>query len=172
MRTVVVGEPPAPLAEWLEQRRSRGLDLFDEVWQGDYHVAPAPHRRHGDVDDQLASLLRPLAREQGLWPSGPLNLGDPDDYRVPDRAYLRDRKTAAFEPTAAIVVEILSPADETYEKFDFYARRGIDELLVVDPERCLVEWYARRGGTLERSGQSALLGLGEDDLGRAIDWPQ
>lgn len=126
MRTVVVGEPPPPLAEWLERRRALGQDLFDEVWGGDYHVAPAPHRRHGDVDDQLAALLRPVARERGLWPSGPVNIGAPQDYRVPDRAYFRDRQPAAFQPTAAVVVEIRSPADETDAKMGFYAAREVE----------------------------------------------
>ena len=133
MRTVVLGEPPAPLAEWLDQRRRNGQDLFDEVWEGVYHVAPAPARRHGDVDDQLAALLRAPARSRELWPSGPLNIGEPGDYRVPDRAYLRDREMATFVRTAAVVVEIVSPDDETYAKFDFYAARRVEEVIVVDP---------------------------------------
>lgn len=35
--------------------------------------------------------------------------------------------------TAAVVVEILSPDDETFEKFSFYARHDVDEVLVADP---------------------------------------
>jgi len=171
MRTVVVGDLPAPVAGWLEQRRLLGQDLFDEVWEGDYHVAPPPHRGHGDVDDQLAALLRPIARERGLWPSGPLNIGEPDDYRVPDRAYLRGRDVAAFEPTAAIVVEVLSPGDETYAKLEFYARRGVDEVLIVDPDSASAEWYARRQQAMERAGRSELLGLTQADVVSAIDWP-
>lgn len=171
MRTIVLGELPAPVAGWLEQRRVLGQDLFDEVWQGEYHVAPAPHRRHGDVDDQLAGLLRPIARDRGLWPSGPLNIGGPDDYRVPDRAYLAGRDVAAFEPTAAIVVEVVSPGDETYAKLEFYARRGVEEVLVVDPDTASAEWYARRGEVMERVGRSDLLGLTEADIASAIDWP-
>jgi len=53
------------------------------MWEGEYHVAPEAHGRHGDVDDQLAAFLRPRARAAGLWGSGPLNLGTPEDYRVP-----------------------------------------------------------------------------------------
>ena len=171
MRTVVVGDPPAPLAEWLQRRRALGQDLFDEVWEGDYHVAPAPHRRHGDVDDQLAALLRPIARDRGLWPSGPANIGEPDDYRVPDRVYFHGRDPAAFEPTAALVVEILSPVDETYDKLDFYARRGVEEVLVVDPERASVAWYRRQGDTMERVSDSRVLRLSDDDVAAAVDWP-
>ena len=78
MRTVPLGDPPAEVQAWLDRRHTLGQDLFDEVWEGEYHAAPAPHRRHGDVDDQLAAILRPRARAAGLWPSGPLNIGGPD----------------------------------------------------------------------------------------------
>lgn len=172
MQTVVLGEPPAPLAAWLARRRRLGQDLFDEVWEGVYHVAPAPHRSHGDIDDQLAALLRPLARAGGLWPSGPLNIGQPDDYRVPDRAYLRDRDMGTFVPTAAVVVEIVSPDDKTYDKFGFYAARGVDEILVVDPAARSVQWYGRREATMEPTDGSTLLGITGQQLHAALDWPE
>ncbi len=171
MQTVVLGEPPAPLAEWLARRRELGQDLFDEVWEGVYHVAPPPHRRHGDVDDQIAALLRPLARQVGLWPSGPLNVGEPEDYRVPDRAYLRDRHMATFVSTAAVVVEIVSPEDETFAKFPFYVSRGIEELLIVGPQTSSVQWYRRDDKKLESVPESELLSIAGADLTAAIDWP-
>lgn len=150
-RTVVLGEPPAPLAEWLRRRQEVGQDLFDEVWDGEYHVAPAGHRRHGDVDDQVAALLRPRARERGLWPSGPANTGQPQDYRVPDRVYFAQRQPATFEPSAQIVVEIVSPGDESYAKFGFYLARDVRELLIVAPIA------APSSGTAEVSGGSTAL---------------
>ncbi len=170
-RTVLLGEPPAPVAEWLERRRALGQDLFDEVWEGEHHVAPAAHARHGDVDDQVAALLRPRARSRGLWPTGPVNIGRPDDYRVPDRAYLHRRELATFLPTAAIVVEIVSPGDESYAKFSFYFAREVQEVLILDPERRVVEWYGRGAETFERGGGSELLDLPEADLAADMDWP-
>ncbi len=170
-RTVVLGEPPAPLAEWLERRRELGQDVFDEVWQGHYHVAPAAHAWHGDVDEQVAAALRPRARRQGLWPSGPVNIGEPEDYRVPDRVYLRHRAGVVFVPTAEIVVEIVSLGDESYEKLSFYLARGVAEVLIVDPSRRSVQWYARSADAFERTAGSALLELTEVDLAAEIDWP-
>jgi len=41
MRTVLVGRPPQDFEEVLQRRRALGQDLFDEVWEGEYHVAPA-----------------------------------------------------------------------------------------------------------------------------------
>lgn len=170
-RTVVLGEPPAPLADWLRRRRELGQDLFDEVWDGEYHVVPAAHRRHGDIEAQIAVLLWARARERGLWPSGPANIGEQQDFRVPDHVYFTHREARTFEPTAAIVVEVVSPDDETYAKFDFYFARGVQELLVVDPARRAVEWYARGAQEFRRVEDSALLELGEATLTAEIDWP-
>lgn len=167
----MLGEPPAPLAAWLLQRRELGQDLYDEVWNGERHVVPAAHRRHGDIDDQLAALLRPAARERGLWPSGPANIGEPSDYRVPDRAYFAHREPSSFEPTAAIVVEIVSPGDESYAKFGFYFARGVAEVLVVDPQRRAVEWYVRGESGFDRAAASALLGIAETRMSGDLDWP-
>ena len=171
MRTVVLGEPPAPLRSWLDQRRALGLDRYDEVWEGEYHVAPDAHGRHGDVQGQLFILLDPRARAAGLWGSGPRNLGGPNDFRVPDASYARERSNEVWNPTAAIVVEILSPGDESYAKLGFYHRLGVEEILIVDPLRHAVEWYRRGQEGFERSGASTLLGVTEADLIAQIDWP-
>ncbi len=58
----------------------------------------------------------------------------PDDFRVSDLGSLRhlDPETLYFT-TAALVVEVVSPGDETYDKFGSYATHGAGELLVVDP---------------------------------------
>ncbi len=156
---------------WLERRRALGQDRLDEVWEGEYHVAPEAHGRHGDVAHQLAILLRPRAKLAGLWGSGPLNLGAPDDYRVPDQAYLRQRATEVWNPAAAIVVEVLSPGDESYAKLGFYHRLGIEEVLIVDPLRRSVEWYRRAAAGFERAEASQLLGVTEPELVAEVDWP-
>jgi Uma2 family endonuclease len=165
---VIVGEPPNQLAAWLESRRARGLDLFDEVWEG---VAPAPRPRHGRIDRQLAVLLEPWARAAGLVSFGAINVGEPDNYRVPGGAFLREHPTSTFVPTAAIVVEIVSPGDETYDKFAFYFSRGVEEILVVDSTPGAVQCYARGTDGFERTGRSRLLSVTEEGLAAEIDWP-
>jgi hypothetical protein len=101
-RVVFLDEPPYDIAAWLERRRALGQDLFDEVWRGEYHVAPARHRRHGDVS---------------------------------------------------------------------YFAHGVEEVLIVDPQRRTVEWYARGADAFARSGRSALLDVDEPTLHAEIDWP-
>src|SRR5438270_10491423 len=86
--TLVRDPQPAEFEALLERRRQLGQDLFDEVWEGVLHMNPAPHSRHGRVDAELARLLYEPARDAGLRHTGPINIGNAEDYRVPDRALL------------------------------------------------------------------------------------
>jgi len=56
-------------------------------------------------------------------------------YRVADLGFARPEDVAdrGIEGRAALLVEILSPADESYEKLPFYRRVGVEELLYIDP---------------------------------------
>jgi len=40
---------------------------------------------------------------------------------------------------------VLSPNDESRDKFDFYAERGVGEIWIVDPQMREVEVYVLRG---------------------------
>lgn len=171
MKTVVLGPPPADVEAFLERRRALGQDLYDEIWEGEYHVAPAPHLWHAYLENALGVLLDPYARTGGLVGTGPFNLGDPDDFRVPDRGYHRSLPSAVWVPTAAIVVEVVSPDDETWLKFDFYAGRGVDEVCIADPMTRELRWFALEGGSYEEATASALLGVTVPDLTAQIDWP-
>ncbi len=173
MRTVVLGPKPAELEAMIERRRTSGADLHDEVWQGEHHVAPAPapHPAHAYLDQQLAEVLGPLARDAGLVSTGPFNLGRPDDYRVPDRAVHRHLPIEIWVPTAAVVVEILSPDDETWNKLDFYAAHHVDELLIVGAADRTVAWLALTDNGYASVDVSGLLGMSVEALSDQIDWP-
>ena len=110
-----------------------GQDRFDEVWEGNYHMAPAPHLWHAYLGGQLAVVLQSHVARARLHYTDPFNLGEPDNYRVPDAGLHRSLPNAAFVPTAAMVIEIVSPGDESWEKFDHFAAHGVDEVLIVDP---------------------------------------
>lgn len=168
----MLGPRPPELDRLIQRRHALGIDLFDEVWEGSYHVAPAPNAAHAYLDNILAVLLHPYAQAAGLTGAGPFNLGGPDDYRVPDRGYHRSRPTGTWVPTAAIVVEILSPDDETYDKFAFYARRGVDEILVADPAaQALRVWRRSPDGRFEETAASSVLNVSSAELAAAITWP-
>jgi Uma2 family endonuclease len=173
MKTVILEPPPAEVTMLLERRRALGQDRHDEVWEGVYHVVPGPSARHGSVDAQLLLLLAPRAREAGLHATTALNLGEnADDFRVPDGGYHRGRPAGrTFVPAAAIVVEVASPEDETYEKFDFYARRGVEEIVVADLAQRRVRCWARAGDVLSEVERSTLLDVEAASLTAGIDWP-
>lgn len=133
---------------------------------------PAPHSRHSAVQQQLAVLLDSPAREASLDPRlGIFNLGEDGDYRVPDGGLLRPGSDAVYLPTAALVVEIVSPDDETWEKLDFYAAHQVDELLIVDPNERRVHWLGLRGGGYQPIKRSSLIALGPAELTAQIEWP-
>ncbi len=116
-------------------------------------------------------MLRPLAAAAGLHGGSACNIGAPDDYRVPDRAYLRAGTGGMWNPTAAIVVEVVSPDDESRGKLGFYFGVGVEEVLLVDPDRHAVEWLVRGSDRFEPADGSILLGVSSSDLVTAIDWP-
>ena len=175
MPTLVRDPQPVEFEQLLERRRALGQDLLDEVWEGVYHMNPAPAARHAEVAHQLAVLLDEPARTAGLVPTMSIfNLGAPGDYRVPDGGLHRARPGGAevYLATAALVVEIVSPDDETWEKLDFYAAHHVDELLIVDPDKRQVDWIGRTpAGDYAPLERSRLIDLGPEELGGQLDWP-
>lgn len=172
MQTVVLGPPPAELKALIARRRALGIDGFDEVWEGAYHVAPMANMAHGLVGTALMVFLASYAKSAGLRGSTAFNLGVPENFRVPDGAYHRGSPKGSWIPTAAIVVEVVSPHDETYLKFGFYAAHEVDELIVADPcNRTVTLWRRSSGDSYEQFPVSKLLGIGATEIIAGIDWP-
>jgi Uma2 family endonuclease len=171
VKTVIAGVVPSEIEQLIKKRQQLGQDLYDEIWEGDYHMAPAPSNDHGYLQHSIIMLLGPLAKVAGLSGSGPFNLGEPDNFRVPDLGYHRTRPTGVWAPTCAVVVEIVSPDDDTFEKFGFYAAHGVDEILVVDGASRAVHWFSRQDNEYAPIVESTLLRITTADLAEGIDWP-
>jgi hypothetical protein len=171
--TLVLGNPPPELEALLERRRQAGVDRLDEVWEGVRHMVPGPSFEHADVTQQLAVLLDAPARAAGLVPTmSEFNLGKSEqNFRVPDGGLHRPGAAGVWQPTAAIVVEILSPGDETWQKLPFYAAHRVDEVLIVDPTDRTVTWLGLRDGEYLPVGRSGLIDLGPEELAGRLDWP-
>ncbi|MBV9942343.1 MAG: Uma2 family endonuclease [Solirubrobacterales bacterium] len=120
---------------------------------------------------QLAVLLDPLARAAGLEAvAGGVNLGDEDSYRIPDASLHQRSSGGTYVSSAALVVEIRSPGDDT--EIPFYAERGVEEVLIVDPRKRQVEWLGLRpDGGYERIAGSRLIEAGPDTMAHKLDWP-
>jgi len=173
MPTLVLGTPPPELEALLERRRRAGADRLDEVWQGVRHVVPGPSIEHADLSQQLAELLGPPARAAGLRPTiSEFNLGESEhDFRVPDGGLHRPGAAGVWHATAALVVEILSPEDETWQKLAFFAAHDVDEVLIVDPTERTAAWLALGDGEYRRVERSGLIELGSAELTERLDWP-
>ena len=138
----------------LDERRAKGADRWDEMWEGELHMVPPPSDRHQEVAGRLFRVLGDLADARGLlsrFETGLFPPGVDDDYRVPDQIYARPelRSERGIEGGASLVAEILSPNDETYRKLDWYASVGVGEVLVIEPENRRVELFANRDGRME-----------------------
>jgi len=122
----------------------------------------------------LKSLLREPALAAGLIVTDEFNLGEGEhDFRVPDGGLHRPDAAGTWLATAALVVEIVSPGDESWEKLPFYAAHCVDEALIVDPQKRSVDWLGldEHGGGYRPIEHSSLVDLGPHDLGESIDWP-
>jgi hypothetical protein len=173
MRTLWPDPPPDEVQEWLDRRQRWGADTHDEVWNGVLHVASfaVGSFTHARVSAQVSALLATAAKNRGLTVYGPVNIGVEEDYRVPDVCLHRYRVRGMWHPTAALVVETLSPNDDTWEKLPFYAAHNVDELLIVDPDTREVHWLGLIEGEYQPIERSGLIELGPVRLAQQIDWP-
>ncbi len=156
MQTVLPEVAPEVVA-W---RRQTGNDKFDEMWEGVWHVAPAPHRSHQDiVMDMYVWRRSRWALPRGNRVHIEVNVaspgGWPNDYRIPDLVLLAPDRFSIdhdvyFEGAPTAVLEIRSPGDETMEKLPFYAKIGVPEVWVVDRDTKQPELYLLRHDKYER----------------------
>ncbi len=170
MKTVILGDTPPTISSLIAQRKRLGQDTHDELWQGEYHMAPAARYEHGEAEAALIGLFQQPARLRNLRIGTAFNLGDLDDFRVPDLGVHRGSPAGVWLPTAAIVVEVRSPDDESYEKFAFYFDRGVEEIQIADLTTDEVQWWLRGAGAYERSEGSDVLGVSGAEVRLALGW--
>jgi hypothetical protein len=74
--------------------------------------------------------------------------------------------------TAALVVEIVSAGDRTWDKLPFYAEHRVEEVVIVDPSQQSATWLGQRDdGECHPVERSSLIDLGPADLVERLDWP-
>jgi Uma2 family endonuclease len=143
----------------LRERRDRGIDVFDEVWEGVYVMAPAPNDEHQEIETNLARLFLEVVQDTKV---GTVRLrvnvaSDPADweldYRIPDIVVFLKGSSAVCHDTfwsgpPDFIVEIVSPYDKTREKLPFYAKLQSRELLLIDRDPWRLELYRLKGKSL------------------------
>ncbi len=167
----VLVSDPYVVEELIEQRRRNGAERYDEMWKGILHVNPLPTGVHQDIVQQLSVIFDQPARDAGLFVRPGVNIGEPDDYRGPDSVLQRERLPGLWHETAALAVEVRSPRDATWKKFPHYAEHGVDEFVVIEPEKRSVQWFALADGEYVPTERSTVIPLGPSELAAQLDWP-
>jgi Uma2 family endonuclease len=118
---------------------------YYQLIEGDLHMAPSPDLFHQDILLNIAVLIRSFLDRRPIGsvhiaPSdvhlSELNVYQPDLYFVSKirQSFLSKQ---GFEGAPDLVVEILSPKTSRFDKGikrEVYARSGVQELWIVDPE--------------------------------------
>ena len=89
---------------------------------------------------------------------------------MPDGGLHRGWEDRVWYSTATLVIEIVSPDDETDAKLPFYAAHQVDEVLIVDPQERRVKWLVLTNGRYQPLAASGVIDLSPDELARRIDW--
>jgi len=112
---------PVP-EEVIRDRRERGIDGHDEVWDGDYVMSPIAGYEHQDLCNEFGAVLSVLIRWAGLgrvfegYNVGDRDVGWTTNFRVPDVAVFLNGNPSLGADSQAVggpdfLVEILSDDD-------------------------------------------------------------
>ena len=105
-------------------------------------MVPPPSFAHEDIKTHLLAALLPVVEQLGLiiCPAGLFQTDK--NYRVPDLTIgHHDHISQRGWEGATLVIEILSPNDESRDKLPFFSRVGVREAWLVEPETREIEIY-------------------------------
>jgi Uma2 family endonuclease len=151
----------------IADRRRKGIDLHDEVWEGVYHVMPNPNDEHQSLVMRIGRPCLEVIEDPGKGVVRPgVNVSDRIDdwehnYRIPDLAVFLHGGAAECHDTfwfggPDFGIEIVSPDDRSRQKLGFYEKVGTRELLLIDRDPWRLELYRLTHGELSHVGASTL----------------
>jgi Uma2 family endonuclease len=149
----------------IRDRKARGIDGLDEVWDGVYVMSPEANLDHQDLAGQFISILSEVVKKPGLGRVQPgANLSDrrtnwKRNYRVPDVVVVLKGGRAVDCDThwfggPDFLIEIESPDDDIDSKLPFYAKIGVRELLIVDRDTRALRLFQHSNGAMSLVAQS------------------
>jgi Uma2 family endonuclease len=131
-----------------------------ELYEGELFVTAAPSGPHQKVSARLVRTLEDKLEARGLATVyqavdvyfGPHSVYCPDVVVVPFGAFVEKY----FQGAPLIAIEVLSPSTERFDrtvKFQQYARFGIHEYWIVDPDAHVAEVHSLKGDRYELFGR-------------------
>jgi Putative restriction endonuclease len=150
---------PALSREVIRQRQERGIDKYDEVWEGVYIVPPLAINPHQDLATALAAIgfivitLEGHGRVEAGANVSDRRSGWEHNFRDPDVVVVLDGSRAVDCRThwmggPDFLIEVRTPGDETEEKIQFYSRIQVRELLVIHRDTRELRLYRHDGQEL------------------------
>jgi Uma2 family endonuclease len=131
-----------------------------EIIDGELFEMPSPTLAHAMTVAALVDLLLPvLKRLGGRWLTAPLDVFFPGaDPVQPDLVVLLPSSQVrlvrrGIEGPPDLLIEVLSPSNRAHDqvrKRELYARGGVREFWIVDPEQRVIEVVDERGVTVHR----------------------
>ncbi len=150
---------PAVSREFIRERQERGIDKWDEVWDGVYVVPPLANNPHQDLALDLATVLHGVIKGEGLGRvQAGANVSDrrqgwDKNFRAPDVVVVLNGGRAVDCTThwmggPDFLIEIQSPNDDTDEKIPFYSSLRVRELLIIHRDTRQLRLYRHDGRNL------------------------
>ena len=132
--------------ELIQERKRRGADRYDEVWDGVYVMPSMPSLEHQELVHDLETIFDEVVKRQGMGKIYPgVNVSDrgsdwKTNFRVPDVVIVLANSRAISHKTHIqggpdFLVEIESPGDDSEEKVPFYGKIGVRELLIIHRDK-------------------------------------
>jgi Uma2 family endonuclease len=157
--------PPTAWKRFLRKRHAWGGDRHDEVWNGVYVLMPLGDNQHQKLGLDLAlALTHALGDDDAIQIFPACNVSDDQgdwtkNFRCPDVAVFLPGNPAEDRDTHWLggpdfAVEIISRDDRARQKFAFYAKVGVRELLLIDRRPWALELHRRRGDNWDLVGTS------------------
>jgi Uma2 family endonuclease len=146
--------------ELIADRRARGIDGFDEVWDGVYVMAPLANDEHQEIVAGFVALLVNVVKLTGLGEVRPgANISNlrsdwTRNFRVPDvlvflKGTAAENRDSHWVGGPDFAIEIVSPGDQSREKLAFYSEVGVRELLIIDRDPWQLELFRLEAGVLK-----------------------
>jgi hypothetical protein len=150
---------------WIEDRQRRGIDQYDEVWEGVYVVPPLANNPHQDLVCAFSAIFYQVLGIPGKGRVLPgANVSDrredwQQNFRAPDVVVVLKEGRAVDCGTHWLggpdfLVEIESPRDETEAKIPFYSSLHVREVLIVHRDTRHLRLLRHDGQSLALAGQS------------------
>jgi Uma2 family endonuclease len=150
---------PDLIRELIRERRERGADRYDEVWEGVYIVPPLATNAHQGLTVALAAIAFNVITLEGRGQAyAGANVSDrrfgwKRKFRAPDVVVVLTGSRAVDCNThwmggPDFLVEVQSPGDQTEEKIPFYSEIRARELLIVHRDTRRLRLYRHNGTEL------------------------